>query len=512
MVVDRRPQARQRLPVPREAHESHGFAEAGLPPVRFKRQHPAVGGERRGEPAAPAQRVGQPQVRLGVTGVAGGGEGVAVERLAVASAPFVERAHGEVRAGQPGIQADRLFELVESGAGLARAVQSEAEVQPHDGQVGGQSNRLAELLDGLRPVAPRPGPEPEVPMRLRAAQRRVHRRHQGIGQGDDGPRARAVFGPVEIGLRLFEIAETAPGHGERIADGRRAGVEPQRLFQMRDGAGVVALRGGGPAELEQHRRGVGMQGGGAGQRRLGGARPTRIDMDLPQPRQRRQVVGAQPEGALEVLDGLRQPPRASEDVRQIVGPAEVFGGESPRIPETALRFVEELAGHQQLPQPSPGAAAFRGLGAVQRGLRLAELRPHDIVHAVQIGQGDRQQRLGRIALRRRHPETRRTSRGAGVRRARKQTRRDESDRQFPAHRRSPNPATAAGICRPAARAVHRAGSCGTGAPRPSSSVSQRSTGRSVHSSSRPLGQTTRTRRTSASRPRPTSTRGSLAEA
>ena len=49
-------------------------------------------------------------------------------------------------------------------------------------------------------------------------------------------------------------------------------------------------------------------------------------------------------------------------------------------------------------------------------------------------------------------------------------------------------------------------------PVPSASAVQPSTSTPVHSSVRPLGQVTRTRATAAASPRPTSTRGSLAEA
>ena len=157
------------------------------------------------------------------------GQGVPLDRLLVAAAPLVEGAHREVRGGKPGLEADRLLELVERGAGVTRAVQGQAEVQPHDGEVGRQSDRLPELAHRLGPVVPRAGVQPEVPMDLRALQRRAHRRHQGIGQADAG--AGAAPAAVQVGLRPLEIAEAAVGHGEGIADRGGGGVQSQRAFQ-----------------------------------------------------------------------------------------------------------------------------------------------------------------------------------------------------------------------------------------------------------------------------------------
>ena len=265
MHVHRRAQALQGLRVAGQAHEGHRLAEPCLPPARLELQRPPVGRQRRLDPVGPAERVSQPEVRLDVIGIVGGGERVPLHRLLVAAAPLVERPHREVRAGQTGIQPNRLGELAERGAGVTRAVQGQAEVQPHDGEVGREPGRLAELPHRLGPVVPRPGVQAEVPIDLRAPERGVHLRHQRIRQGDADPVARARPTPIKIGPRPLEVAEATVGHGEGIADRRRGGLQPQRVFEKRHGAGIVPFGRGDPAELEQHCRSVRMESAGPGE-------------------------------------------------------------------------------------------------------------------------------------------------------------------------------------------------------------------------------------------------------
>ena len=398
--IHRRAETLHGLRVAGQAYQGHRLAEPRLPPAGFELERPPVGHQRRLEPVGPAEGVGQPEMRLGVVGVVDRGQRVTLDRLLVTAAPLVEGSHREVRGGQPGVEAHRLPELVERGAGVTRAVQGETEVQPHDRQLGREPGRLPELPHRLGPVVPRASVEPEVPMHLRAPQRRVHRRHQGIGQGDAAPRAGAAPA-LQVGPRPLEVAETAPSHGQRIADSRRGGVEPQRVLEQGHRARVVPPRRGGPAELEEHRRRVGMEGAGPRQQRLGRVRPAGVDEDLPQPRQGRQVVRAQPQGPLEVGDGLGQPPGAPDEVPQIVGPAEVIGGEGLGVPEAALCRIEVVGGHQQLAQLAPGFAAPPGHRRRHRVVSLAKLRPNRRVRAPELGQNDPQEGpLGRTGLQR----------------------------------------------------------------------------------------------------------------
>ena len=400
-------------------------------------------------------------------------------------------------------------------------------------------------------------------MHLRAPQRRVHRRHQGIGQGDAAPRAGAAPA-LQVRPRPLEVAETAPSHGQRIPDRRRGGVEPQRVLEQGHRARVVPPRRGGPAELEEHRRRVGMEGAGPRQQRLGRVRPAGVDEDLPQPRQGRQVVRAQPQGPLEVGDGLGQPPGAPDEVPQVVGPAEVIGGEGLGVPEAALRRVEVVGGHQQLAQLAPGFAA-PPRHRRHRVVSLAKLRPNRRVRAPELGQNDPQEGpLGRTGLQR-HRRARsrdhvdatvpnqvdqgparcagdrllsreaanrpervawtprrcaghrpgRTTCYAADTRSQHQACRHDAARQLASHAHYPSPGVSphGSDRQPTLQVTTPHYGAGSRLPPvPSSSVSHRSTGRSVQSSSRPLGQTTRTRRTAAASPSPTSTLGSLAEA
>ena len=165
---------------------------------------------------------------------------------------------------------------------------------------------------------------------------------------------------------------------------------------------------------------------------------------------------------------------------------------------------QEVGGHEQLPELAERLATrYRRRGGVmadrQQGpIGLTDLPPHRRVHVADI-----RERYGLQNLWLANAGCRRAGDALGSARLRSGNEAEQKQRGRDVA--SEVPSHTDGL------ADHRF-TYGSDRPVPSVRVNHRSTAMSVHSSARPLGQITSTRCTAGVRPRPTSTRGSLADA
>ena len=278
---------------------------------------------------------------------------------------------------------------------------------------------------------------------------------------------------------------------------------------MIDGGRMVSRREGRPPELKPHRLRARLERARLLQERLHGILTAQLDVDVDQPEQRGEVARPLVVRPLEGAGGLFQVSAPLVDVPQVVGPPEPLRREPARVQEAGLRRVVVLAGHQEHPQAAIRVSQLAGPGrggGLEGPVSVAELALDRFVHARQVGQLHRQD-IGVV-----DGDPGRPARGqqAGREHAARHYRAPHGrDRQPVAKTRvAPRPG---GVRRePRRPSLHHRGL--PGAPVPSASVVQPSTSTPVHSSVRPLGQITRTRSTAAVSPRPTSTRGSLADA
>ena len=249
--------------------------------------------------------------------------------------------------------------------------------------------------------------------------------------------------------------------------------------RQRDAAGAVPRRGRAGLEVD-----------GAAEQRLRLVRAPQRQVGLPEPDQRRDVIGVELPGMLEARRRLRQRAVVAVEVAEIVGPAPVARIEGERVPVVRLGRPEVARRHQQVRHLAVRAAelASGGAGIVdalpQRGVGGAHLGLDARLHG---GEVQRRHRL--------QPQTRRRiepGAGGGPVSGRAAGAGEDEER----HRRRPNPAG-----RP-----HRV------SPVPSVSVVQRSTATSLQLSCAPPGHCTWTAAAAADSPSPRRTRGSLAEA
>jgi hypothetical protein len=124
--------------------------------------------------------------------------------------------------------------------------------------------------------------------------------YQRVGQPNLGvaSQAQVIFG-------LFKVARCTVRHGERIMDHRRTAIECQRALQMLDRSSVVVLcqrhatssescRGVRPSSESPRKHGVGF------------VQAALVEIGVPQPEERSDIIRPLLEGTLEELRGFHR--------------------------------------------------------------------------------------------------------------------------------------------------------------------------------------------------------------
>ena len=359
--------------------------------------------------------------------------------------------------------------------------------------VGRQLEAFAEQGRRLRPFLPVERTDAARFVDLRALEQLLEIDHQRIGWKN-----LAVLAQPQLRFRVLHIAQPAIGHAERIVRARRLRIPLQHLLQIFHRATVLLLGQRGTTETEPRGQRSRLELQRPGEPGLGLGRPPLRQRDITQPHQRVHIVGAQPQRVLEERRRLVEIATLAIKVGEIVRPAPLVWREPLRIDQAGLGCIGIVGSHQQLAQIAVGLGEHRGVGLAirdlrrQRGVRLAYLFLRRRRHRRQVRQRHGQKRpsvwsdlrrFARASARDRRRRSRiRPRRAAGGKRARQRIRRHAAPRGRP-HRRLP-----------------------------SFNVVQRSMATSCHASTRPSSQYTCTVGGSADGPRPTSTRGSFADA
>ena len=327
-----------------------------------------------------------------------------------------------------------------------------------------------------------------------------------------------------LGLRV--VSQAAVGHPQRIVHRADLRVPRQDLLQQVGGPAVVLLEQRRLGQTVARRQGRGKQRQRLGEERLGRLGPALLQADVAQPEQRRRILGLYAQDPIEERGRLVQGAAVAVQLCEVIGPPDIVRSQRRRLPQAGLGLLGEPRRHEGHAHHADGLGRQLGRQAGplvvrrQRGMAVANLRLHRFADPAQvrqrvsaIGRRHRDRRTGRVLRRRRRVTGRRLVRyGAPCdERGEPQHRRPPTHRHRPTrrrwttHRHRPthgDPPFRLG--RPARRHQEL--------PVPCSSVFHLSISTSSQISIRPSGQCTSTAGRASDSPRPTITRGSLAEA
>ena len=383
---------------------------------------------------------------------------------------------------------------------IAGHEQRRAEPVPQPGIVGIQLEPLPELFDRGRPFLPVECRQPAALVGPGRVEQGVERRHQRIRRTDLG-----VLPPAQMLLGLRVVPQTAVGHPQRIVDRADVGVARQDLLQQIGGPAVVLFQQGRPGQAVPRRQRGRIQRQRLREQRLGIVGPSLLQTDVAEPEQRRRILGLNPEHLLEKHRGLVQRASVAVQLRQIVGPTDVVRGQRRRLAQTRLGFLREPGGHEEHAHPADrlrlqlGGETGARVARRQGGVMLANLR-------LQRFADPRQVRKRGGAPSRHVRSSQRLGRGRRVSRYRLFGRGASGDQRGKPQRRGESPRGGQPTQSWSASRRHQK------LPAPCMSVVHRSISTSSQVSVRPSGHCTSTTGRASDSPRPTITRGSLAEA
>jgi hypothetical protein len=144
------------------------------------------------------------------------------------------------------------------------------------------------------------------------------------------------------------ITKLAIGHGQRVAHRRRRRIDLQGGFELFARSVGVTARQRRTAEAGARGHRCRLYGNRAREQRLRPAGVATIHVQRAQPHERRDVVRAQCQRALELGDGAVAFVAETQRMAEVVRPAAILRSEDPGVDQERFGLFVELGGDQEL--------------------------------------------------------------------------------------------------------------------------------------------------------------------